>query len=401
MERILVADAALSVRRTLTGLLSQGGYEVLESRSVKDLLAKATEEQVDLILVDASLPGNDDLKAVSQLRGNPDTGSIPVIVMGESAKGESLALHLGASSYVIKPFQKGIIEAAVRAGIRDREESRAPVARPPKQAAREPASPREREDNDRPENDEVPDTRVREDGGRRNGGRTMTAIPTGMPQLDQMLRGGVPVGVLALIEGNPASGKSTLCQHLAYEALEGGQSVAYLASERTPEDLVSQMGSLGMEVSKHARAGRLRIYALEKSGAERNAEVLAGLAAGMDRLPEEYGIVIVDSITGMAAGVEDSPLMGFFSTCHALSQRQRTCIISARTHVFHQGLLRRVHSLCNTHITLGEETMGARSVKTASVGKVRSVEMGTGAFVCFQVQPDIGMRFVPGARVRI
>ena len=46
-----------------------------------------------------------------------------------------------------------------------------------------------------------------------------SVIITGVREIDEKLGGGIPVGSLGLIEGQPDSGKSVLSQHLTYGAL--------------------------------------------------------------------------------------------------------------------------------------------------------------------------------------
>ena len=122
------------------------------------------------------------------------------------------------------------------------------------------------------------DTQI-ETGLRRRVKRESIGIQNDM--LDRKLGGGIPVGSLALIEGDSSAGKSVLCQHLIYGALLNGKEVAYFSYEETSRSLVTQMGSprpgylrvSGRRQGKHLSPdGSLRI--------RRSRERLAGCPGG-------------------------------------------------------------------------------------------------------------------------
>ncbi|MDP2931358.1 MAG: ATPase domain-containing protein [Chloroflexota bacterium] len=72
-------------------------------------------------------------------------------------------------------------------------------------------------------------------------------ILTGVREVDEKLGGGIPLGSLGLIEGEPDTGKSVLSQHFTYGALTSVQtSVAYYTTENTVKSLIAQMDSLSL-----------------------------------------------------------------------------------------------------------------------------------------------------------
>ena len=60
--------------------------------------------------------------------------------------------------------------------------------------------------------------------------RAGTFDPTGVPQLDLILGGGLPKGALTLVMGAPGSGKTTLASQIAFEAARRGQTVLILTA---------------------------------------------------------------------------------------------------------------------------------------------------------------------------
>jgi flagellar protein FlaH len=63
--------------------------------------------------------------------------------------------------------------------------------------------------------------------------------------LHVQLSRGIPKGCMMLIEGENGSGKSALCQRLAYSFLKHGHTVTYISTELTTKGFLDQMNSLG------------------------------------------------------------------------------------------------------------------------------------------------------------
>ncbi len=59
-------------------------------------------------------------------------------------------------------------------------------------------------------------------------------LPTGVPQLDRVLGGGLPQGTLAIILGPPGSGKTTLASQIAFAAARRGQQALLLTALSEP-----------------------------------------------------------------------------------------------------------------------------------------------------------------------
>ena len=104
--KILVADDEVFILRLLEMALEKGGFEVVCCRDGKEALATAIEVRPQLILLDIMMPGLDGLGALRQLKENPATRDIPVVVL--SAKGHALtkvqAEVAGAAMFLTKPF---------------------------------------------------------------------------------------------------------------------------------------------------------------------------------------------------------------------------------------------------------------------------------------------------------
>ena len=183
-------------------------------------------------------------------------------------------------------------------------------------------------------------------------------ISTGFMPLDQLLRGGVPVGTFALIDGVAAAGKSVLCQQMTRQALRAGQGVAYFTSDQTSEKLVAQMASIGMDPSRYLRSNRFRIARLEAPAEGADPTTFSkGLVARLQGVPAENPVIILDSLTAVVQHMPPNVLVGAFSALEQLCKDGRTVLAVSRSYAFDKNVLARLHALCHTHVTFTEESL--------------------------------------------
>jgi two-component system phosphate regulon response regulator PhoB len=80
----------------------------------------ARADQPDVVVLDLMLPGLDGLEVCRQLRRDPATRELPIIML--TARGEEVdrvvGLELGADDYVVKPFSPRELVARIRAVLR-------------------------------------------------------------------------------------------------------------------------------------------------------------------------------------------------------------------------------------------------------------------------------------------
>ncbi len=127
-ESLLVVDDDPELRALLTRYLGEQGYNVGGVENGSDMDAYLAEHQVDLVVLDLMLPGEDGLTIARRLH---EQGHPPVIMI--SARGEDVdrivGLEVGADDYLAKPFNPRELLARVRAVLR-RRQAPAAEARP-------------------------------------------------------------------------------------------------------------------------------------------------------------------------------------------------------------------------------------------------------------------------------
>jgi two-component system phosphate regulon response regulator PhoB len=121
-EKILVVDDEEDILELVRYNLVKEGYRVDCARSGEEALRIAREGKPGLILLDLMLPGLDGLDVCRNLKSNPTTCHIPIIML--TARGEEAdvvsGLELGADDYIIKPFSPRVLLARARVVLRRR-----------------------------------------------------------------------------------------------------------------------------------------------------------------------------------------------------------------------------------------------------------------------------------------
>ena len=104
---ILAVDDTDVVLNTLVRILEKAGYVVRAETNGESALAAALEYLPDLVLLDVRMSAMDGLEVCRRLKANPNTESIPIILVSAFADvSEWVAgLRLGAADYITKPFQ--------------------------------------------------------------------------------------------------------------------------------------------------------------------------------------------------------------------------------------------------------------------------------------------------------
>ncbi len=116
-EHILIVDDDAEIRGLLADYLSKYGYRTTGAANGKEMAAALERGQVDLIVLDLMLPGEDGLTLCRNLRAR---SGIPIIML--TARGEDtdriVGLEMGADDYLAKPFNPRELLARIRVVLR-------------------------------------------------------------------------------------------------------------------------------------------------------------------------------------------------------------------------------------------------------------------------------------------
>ncbi len=118
---ILVCDDEPDVREMLQEYLSKRGFSIVAAGNSDELRAAIDLHEIDLILLDINMPGEDGL---TTLRGLRSSNQVPVVML--TAAGEVIdkivGLEMGADDYLAKPVDLRELEARIKAVLRRQSE---------------------------------------------------------------------------------------------------------------------------------------------------------------------------------------------------------------------------------------------------------------------------------------
>lgn len=118
-EIILIVDDNTDMRKHLRAIIEKQ-YRVITAVNGEDALNKLKKYSPSLIVSDIMMPVMDGIELLKRIKDNPDTSSIPVILLtaraGEESKIEGY--ETGADDYLIKPFSAKELVARIRSQLK-------------------------------------------------------------------------------------------------------------------------------------------------------------------------------------------------------------------------------------------------------------------------------------------
>jgi CheY-like chemotaxis protein len=115
ITRVLVVDDSPTIRKVVSSILDEEGYEILTAEDGEDALTRLRSEPVDLVLTDFVMPRMNGYQLCRELRADAALRRLPVVLM--SAKGDKLRGHFikqtGAVDAITKPFDPLALVAVI------------------------------------------------------------------------------------------------------------------------------------------------------------------------------------------------------------------------------------------------------------------------------------------------
>ena len=106
MRKILIVDDEPYILNILDFSLDAEGYIVLQAADGEQALQMVRAEQPDLVIMDVMMPRQDGFETCRQLKEDPKTAGIPVVML--TARGSREDREIGdivkADGYITKPF---------------------------------------------------------------------------------------------------------------------------------------------------------------------------------------------------------------------------------------------------------------------------------------------------------
>ena len=104
--KILVVDDEPTIVRLMEFILARQGHEMIVAVNGEEALHKIRTQQPDLVLLDIMMPRIDGYEVAQQVRADPATASLPIIMLSAKAQEEDIrkGVDVGVDEYITKPF---------------------------------------------------------------------------------------------------------------------------------------------------------------------------------------------------------------------------------------------------------------------------------------------------------
>jgi two-component system, NtrC family, response regulator AtoC len=110
---ILAVDDEPNMRRLLEISLRQAGYRALSAGNGREALEIIRQQQIDLVVSDLHMPGMNGLQLLEVLRNEHEHLPLIMVTAQGEIKTAVTAMKLGASDYILRPFELETLEIAI------------------------------------------------------------------------------------------------------------------------------------------------------------------------------------------------------------------------------------------------------------------------------------------------
>ena len=120
-KKILLVEDNEFNRKIVHDLLARQPYDLTEAHDGEAGVAAARREKPNLIIMDVQLPKLSGLDATRQIRAEPETSRIPIIIVTSFALSgdDKKAMDAGASAYLAKPYSPRQLLDAIKKWLGD------------------------------------------------------------------------------------------------------------------------------------------------------------------------------------------------------------------------------------------------------------------------------------------
>lgn len=111
MARVLIVDDSPAEAHSLTKILEKNGHQVITAPDGESGIVSAKANTPDLILMDVVMPGLNGFQATRQLKKDPNTSAIPIIIVSTKSQATDRVwgMRQGANDYITKPVEESVL----------------------------------------------------------------------------------------------------------------------------------------------------------------------------------------------------------------------------------------------------------------------------------------------------
>jgi circadian clock protein KaiC len=227
--------------------------------------------------------------------------------------------------------------------------------------------------------------------------KTTKRVSTGIPSLDKLFQGGGYIrGSSVLLSGTAGTGKTSLAVAFVAERCRRGERCLLLSYEESPEQLVQNMGSIGLQLAPFVKSGLLKIESSRPSsaGLERHLLDLYKTIAAFKPMS-----VVIDPLTSLIGEGSEREVQSMVTRMIDLLKSEGitgvfTSLVSSTAPNYTGGEVG-VSSLIDTWIVVRELEEDAGRKRIRGLYIVKSRGMGHSSDIHKLVLSDDGISLVP------
>lgn len=105
-KRILIVDDSAAVRQSVSFVLEQDGYEVVQAVDGTDALTKLDGAPFHLVVTDVNMPNMDGITLTGRIRELDAYTHVPIVVLTTESQESKMSAgkEAGATGWIVKPF---------------------------------------------------------------------------------------------------------------------------------------------------------------------------------------------------------------------------------------------------------------------------------------------------------
>lgn len=115
-KKVLAVDDSATIRTSISFVLKEAGYEVVEAVDGVDGLAKAKDDKFNLVITDINMPNMDGIELTKNLRATEGYKFTPIIALTTENQASKMdeGKAAGATGWIVKPFTSEKLIAVVK-----------------------------------------------------------------------------------------------------------------------------------------------------------------------------------------------------------------------------------------------------------------------------------------------
>lgn len=116
-RHVLLIEDEPNIAEAIRFILTRDDWQVTTHANGSDAVEQVRKLQPDILILDVMLPGRSGIEVLTQLRAEPETAELPVLMLTAKGLGRDreAAERAGANLFMTKPFSNTDILASVRA----------------------------------------------------------------------------------------------------------------------------------------------------------------------------------------------------------------------------------------------------------------------------------------------